>query len=201
MRLLCTLIILCLSGAGCSRSVESTPGSPTALPQLFARGEAGFADGELRVQDVGLTADEGITIVAAALDGREQVAVRFTLLPDWRGSTPKGFPQPLFAGRVLIESVGPRTEAFARAVAKSYRQNLASYESTYVSLTAISLQGDPMQVRTQPVKLKVFYESSKEAEYAEAYLNFDLPRGIVQFHEKDPDYREAIVRFLSRKNG
>ena len=201
MKLPFTLLILCLVGAGCTKPVETKIGAFAALPQLFARSEAGFSDGELRAQEVRLTADEGVTIVAAALAGREEVAVRFTLVPGWRGSTPQGFPKPLFGGKVVVESVGPRTEGFVRALAKSYRQSVGSYESTFVSLTAISLEGDPNQVRSQPVKLKVFYESPNEAEYAEAYINFDLPRGIVQFHEKDPGYRRAVIGFLTRKNG
>jgi len=49
--------------------------------------------------------------------------------------------------------------------------------------------------------MKVFYESRKEEEYAEAFVNIDLQHGVVQFHEKDPDYRKAVIAFLSRKKG
>ena len=124
-----------------------------------------------------------------------------TMLPDWRASTPQGFPGPLFGGKVLIEGVGLRTEAFVRAMEKAYRRSAGSYEATFASLAAISLKGDPNKLQSEPVKLKVFFESAKESEYAEAYLNFDLPRGVVQFHEKDPGYRDAVLRFLTRKNG
>ncbi|OHE79136.1 MAG: hypothetical protein A3G75_04045 [Verrucomicrobia bacterium RIFCSPLOWO2_12_FULL_64_8] len=168
------------------------------LPQLFAKSEAGFADAELKAQKVEKDASGGLVVTAAAKAGPEDVAFQVVLSVQWSTSKPQGFPGPLHRGTVTIKSAGKPTEAFVRALAKAYGQKFERSAMSEVTLTALSLEGDPRKALTSLVKLKLFYESAKEEEYAEVYLNLDLLHGVVQFHEKDPEYRKAVVGFLSR---
>jgi hypothetical protein len=43
----------------------------------------------------------------------------------------------------------------------------------------------------------MFFEHDDEERYAEFYLNIDINESRVEFHEKDKDYRGAVVRCLS----
>ena len=43
-----------------------------------------------------------------------------------------------------------------------------------IRFTGISLEGNPGTPRSGPLKMKLFFESEDEKEYAEAYLNLDL---------------------------
>jgi hypothetical protein len=54
--------------------------------------------------------------------------------------------------------------------------------------------------------LKLFYEPAEDDpkhddHYAEHYLNIDLATKLIQFHEKDPEYRPAVIHALTTTNG
>jgi hypothetical protein len=59
------------------------------------------------------------------------------------------------------------------------------------------LEGDPARVLSSPVRMKFFFHSSSEARYAEVFTNIDVQAGRLEFHEKDPSYRVALVRALT----
>jgi hypothetical protein len=67
------------------------------------------------------------------------------------------------------------------------------------NFTAISLEGTPAKLADGPVKLKLFYETDKDEDLAELFLNIDVPKSRVELREKDPEYRAAIVRALGRR--
>ncbi|MEZ0273788.1 MAG: hypothetical protein ACAH88_02695, partial [Roseimicrobium sp.] len=53
-----------------------------------------------------------------------------------------------------------------------------------------------------PVKMKLFFSPGEndphfEDRYAEHFLNFDLAAKRIEFREKDPGYREPLLRALS----
>ena len=49
-----------------------------------------------------------------------------------------------------------------------------------------------------PTEMKIFFsDSGPEDKYAEIYINIDTKRGVLQFYEKDPDYRVPLLRALS----
>ena len=54
-----------------------------------------------------------------------------------------------------------------------------------------------MTLQTEEVQFKCFLEANDEAKYAEFYINVDLPNQKLYFNEKDPDYRENIIRYFS----
>ena len=172
------------------------------IPQLFAKSDiAGFADAELKVDRTEKASDGSLIVTAAALAGDERVAIQVIVPQQWRSSRAKEAPITLSTGTLRLRSTGKATEAFVRVLATAYHQKVEKFEFAEVELAAISLKGDPSRVASTPVQIKVFYESKNEEEYAEAFVNIDLQRGIVQFHEKDPDYRKAVIGFLSRKTG
>jgi hypothetical protein len=65
--------------------------------------------------------------------------------------------------------------------------------------TGLSLEGDPSKLDDGEVKIKLFFESNKEEAYAELYTNIDLPSKKLEFAEKDPGYRVALVKALTAK--
>jgi hypothetical protein len=65
-----------------------------------------------------------------------------------------------------------------------------------LGFTAISLGGEPADLGKGPAKIKLFFESDAEDRYAELYTNVDLASGVLQIHEKDPEYRSALIHAL-----
>ena len=46
---------------------------------------------------------------------------------------------------------------------------------------------------------KIFFASNgPESDYAELYANIDKQRRVLEIHEKDPEYRQNVLKALSR---
>lgn len=58
------------------------------------------------------------------------------------------------------------------------------------------LDNDPGDLRTNPAKIKVFFEAGGEDSYGEAYINIDLGNEILEFRDKDPEYHQGILSSL-----
>jgi hypothetical protein len=68
------------------------------------------------------------------------------------------------------------------------------------TFTAIALHQGPLDMESEPVKLKIFGKDGEpfdEDAYYESFFNVDLPNGFVCWNEKDPDYRNSLLRALS----
>ena len=63
---------------------------------------------------------------------------------------------------------------------------------------AISLEGNPTALSRGQVKIKLFFEGRTQSDYAECFLNLDLGKSRAELREKDPEYRAALIRALSR---
>ena len=173
-------------------------GISAAGPQVFEKSEdGGFVDAEFAAHSIEKRPDGSLFVHAVSHVGVEEVGFQVVVPSKWTEWKPKDFPETLYRGMVTIKSAGKQTEAFVRALARAYRQPVPKFEFSAITLTAISLAGEPWKADFVPVKLKLFCESEKDGEYAEIYLNFDLLHHIVQFHEKDPEYRKAVLRLLS----
>ena len=167
-------------------------------PSVFANLKEDWGDAELKSISV-QKKDDGCVIIEAAADlGKDSMGFRVVLLSKWEHWQPKDWPLDSYRGVVRLESVGKPSDLFVRSLAQAYKQKIEQFDFSSVELVAISLGGDPRAVCIEPVKFKLFYESEKEEDYAEAYLNFDLSHSLVQFHEKDPAYRKSVLGFLTR---
>jgi hypothetical protein len=68
------------------------------------------------------------------------------------------------------------------------------------SFTAIALHQDDVDMESEPIKIKLFGndgEDMLEDDYFESFFNLDLSSGLVFWNEKDPDYRDSLIRGLS----
>jgi len=62
--------------------------------------------------------------------------------------------------------------------------------------TGISLEGDPRDLAKGPVKIKLFFESGGQDDYAELFTNIELAARRLEVREKDEEYRKPVVRAL-----
>src|SRR6266511_2895263 len=60
--------------------------------------------------------------------------------------------------------------------------------------TGISLEGDPRDLAKGPVKIKRFFESDNQDDYAELFTNIELAAHRLEVHEKDEEYRSPVIR-------
>ena len=70
------------------------------------------------------------------------------------------------------------------------------------TFTAIALHQGEIDLRTEPVKIKLFGrdgESFAEGDYYESFFNVDLVNGFVNWNEKDQEYRKPLIRGLTKQ--
>jgi hypothetical protein len=171
---------------------------PHELPNILSETEEGFADMVFVAVEQGPLPSGEYKIEAASIAENEEVALRVILGPKWEYRI-LGGKLPVYQGVVAIQRVDGRSDKLIQFMDKAYStaiNPLAMKES--VSFTAIALEGNPNTPRKGEVRIKLFYESEKEGEYAEAYLNLDLGHDKVCFNEKDPEYRTALVNNLKQ---
>jgi len=115
----------------------------------------------------------------------------------WERLPEPRMPTPVYRDFGLFMSAGARSDGFLAALAKEYGTKKSVPKMTkYLEVGAVSLKGDPRNPELGPVNLKIFFNDEGGPNYAEAYLNLDLPHSRLVLAEKDHAYRGAIVDSL-----
>jgi len=65
-----------------------------------------------------------------------------------------------------------------------------------VVFSAVSLDGNPANLQSGPVKLKLFLDPDGDG-YAEVFANIELDERKFYFNEKDPEYRQILLSALT----
>ena len=172
---------------------------PLALPEVTECSEEGYADLSLKLETIQRSLDGVCRLVARGVHRGTRVGFAVSLPPDWELQVLEDSKIPLYWGRTEIVSLGSESDAFLRTLDEVYGTNLNPQRmQEEVSYIAVSLEGDPTQVESSAVKLKLFFESEVEDREADFYLNIDATASSVQFREKDTDYRRGVVLSLLR---
>lgn len=186
-RLAAILIGLCFSLLGCGEPRITSD----ELPEILSNTEKGFADLTFRITDAKQRRDGSWRVVGKARHRDRVVSLAVVLEGDWHESKTRSF------GRVNYESLGPESDALVSAMSEIYAAEIKPVAMTReVPFVGATLEGNPSELRSQPVKMKLFFESEKEDRYAEVYTNIDLPKTVLEIREKDPGYRGPLLRAL-----
>ena len=175
------------------------------IKRLFARREPNASSNinedewfDLDLPIVSVTQDEGLLASIRArgeFDG-QLIGITLDVLSEWDAKVTEDGPT-FHWGQACYRSNGEESDRLLNILAKKYCQrhgNLRMVAETHV--LAVGLADDPRQLHDQPVRMKCFFNSDSEdaSAYAEVFTNIDLLSGVLQFHEKDQEYRAAIIR-------
>ncbi len=178
--------------------------APT-LSEITAGMEAdGFVDLGFSLSSYERLADGAQVCVARGMYKGAEVGFRFRLPSEWKQGTLGDTGITTYQSTVTFESLEAVSDSFVVALgdlyAGTFRPTIMNPEVTF---TAISLAGTPASLEKGATKIKLFFEPTEDSEeayelfYAEHYLNVDLTSRTVEFHEKDEEYRGAVLRALS----
>ena len=115
---------------------------------------------------------------------------------------------PVFHGSVTLQSLGPLTDRLLRVVEVSWGFEDGS-ERALPSLTtsAVALKTNPRLAEKRQIQLKLIFDpgnpfdedavEDEDPEYAELYLVLDLPAQRAWLEEKDWEYRNAVIGWLT----
>jgi hypothetical protein len=170
-----------------------------ALPEITSLTEGDFVDLVFRVQDHKTSADGSQVIRASGLHKGRKVGFDVVLSGSWKKGRP-GKDFRIETGLVAYRSIGPESDAFLQILDELYRTNARPKAMAADTLfAAVSLEGNPGDLASGPVKIKLFYGKDDEDRYAELYTNIDLSARKLEVREKDADYRNQVVRAFRSK--
>lgn len=110
-------------------------------------------------------------------------------------------PEHVYHDGVKFLRSGPESDRLMMALAALYA--LSTNERRMVdsfSFTGIALHKDDVDMEFEPITIKLFgndAEDLSEDDYFESFFKLDLSSGLVFWNEKDPDYRDPLIRGLS----
>ncbi len=175
-------------------------------PILEQFSEEGFIDCVLKIEDVS-ESDTGYRFHLSASHNGEVVGFDVAIVKGIKG----GFDSDmnLIQAHVYWEGVkffrsGSESDRLISALARLYGfavSDLKMVDSE--SFTGIALHQGDIDMAVESVKIKLFgndSESDCEEDYYESFFTLDLSNGFVFWNEKDQDYREPLIRSLSKSS-
>jgi hypothetical protein len=203
------LSIIFLLITGCNNQSAENPetvvkisNSNSNLPDITsALEDGGFIDLVFRIQEHQTKKDGSQQLrVAGQYKGRV-VSFGVILNPAWeKNKLDKDIPVEMHWGKLSYCSVGAESDTFLEILSDLYEIKQTPKSMAKETLFAgCTLEGDPGSLASGIVKIKLFYEKGGEDDYAELYTNIDLNNHKLEMCEKDPDYRNQIIRALQGK--
>ena len=167
------------------------------LPELLSETEEDFVDLVFAVTTQQVQPDGVRKFTIEAIHEGERIGLAIELLTSWTPGT-IGEDIPSFSGIVTYRSVGSLSNRFVSLLDQLYDSNIRpSAMNDSIAFAAITLGGNPHELDSESVQIKLFFEHDDEERCAEVYTNVDLPNGKIQIREKDEGYRVALIHALT----
>ena len=170
------------------------------LPEVTAKAEAGWADLDFALTRVAPLPGGRRYLEGHGLHEGKRVGFAVTLGGQWSEKPVEEAGGNFYQGRATLLSIGPESDRLVAVLDGLYGTAAgASAMRNEIEVSAVGLLTDPRRLDAQPLRMKLFFNAEHEgqADYAEAFLNVDAKEGTIGFHEKDHDYRPALIRALS----
>jgi hypothetical protein len=194
---------------GCSKgsapspqAAQVQPAKPiTAPPEVTSEEEEeedGFHDLVFYIQEHKRLPDGSQSIRGSATHKGRPLGLEVVLSLKWQaGSLGKDLPVVTYSGIVTYRSTGPDSDAFVQVLDELYGTKVSPMAMRReTQFTGISLAGNPGDLTKGPVKIKLFFESGEQDDYAELFTNIDVAAHRLEINEKDEDYRSQVLRAL-----
>lgn len=189
---------LSLLFGSCSKQQPPQP-PPKPSAEITADSEdGGFIDLAFAIRSHESLPDGSRALHAYGVHHGREVGITVVLGTQWtKGSIGADVPLVTYRGTVTYRSLGAPSDALLQVLDQRYGTKLQPTTiRPNTTFTAISLGGEPADLAKGPTEIKLFFESDAEDRYAELYTNVDLANGVLQIHEKDPEYRSALIHAL-----
>jgi hypothetical protein len=110
-------------------------------------------------------------------------------------------PPPLLKlGTARIRTLGPESDRFVEYLSRHYGVRVGAAKMiSSVDASAVGLGDDGGSTRTGKKDMKFFFfDDGPDSRYAEVYVDIDFDSRVLEFHEKDPEYRKPLVLALTQ---
>ncbi len=160
--------------------------------------EEGFVDIDLPMDSAKIGKDGTLTIIARGRTGDEIAGFAVDIAPDWESQKVSEEDDDItfYWSKGCIRSIGSESDEFLALLAHEYQLPHSGKMALRTPISLVLLGSSPGSIQTAPAHMKAFFEQESEENYAEAFINLDIQNKIVEFHEKDNDYRTGLVTAL-----
>jgi hypothetical protein len=167
-------------------------------PKAYIDKSEGFVDISLaEIESKEISKGNFKVLCGASIDGKN-IGFSIILANNWKKQQLEDVEDEycFYWGSVTILSIGEESKQFIIELSKLYGFDLeVNAMNDEIKFQAVSLGINPQLIFSTPARIKLFYENIDE--YAEVFLNINLQNRIIQWHEKDEEYRKALIHSLS----
>jgi hypothetical protein len=170
------------------------------LPEVTANAEEGWADLDFKLTRVVPLPGGRRYLEGHGLHEGKRVGFAVTLGGQWSEKPMEEAGGIFYWGQATLLSIGPESDRMVTALDKLYGTNAGASEMSHeIEVSVVGLLTDPRQIDQQPARMKLFFNADHEGkpDYAEAFLNVAPAENSIQLHEKDQEYRGALIQALS----
>lgn len=181
-------ILACVTAAAAAQA--------PSVPAGYLTEAEGFVDIDLPITQI--AQDPGSTrIIARGVILGKEVGLEIDFSSGPAASRAKA---SLPFGSAQIRTLGAVSDNFVALLDSRYKIPIASKTMlSTVPASVVGLEGDPTHVQDGVTKMKLFFfDSGPQDRYAEVYINVDAGNRVLGFHEKDEDYRKALLLALTQ---
>ena len=167
------------------------------LSALKITNEEGFFDITFKVTKVNQETDGSFDITALSEHEGQAVGFRLKIWNKWKKTPIKDINSHFYWGKGEFHNTGLPTNNLIKLLAKLYEKKALRNSRKIIPVHIVGLANDPSQLLREPTKMKFFLDSDNESTESQVYINTDIKQGIIEFNEKDFEFRELLLRSLS----
>jgi hypothetical protein len=170
------------------------------LVEITSRTEEDFQDFVLTIVDSKLT-DGQYEITAKGKNKQEIVGLKIRLKNNLKpGFVGDEVDNTAFESNgATFYTIGQESDNLIRGISKLYAFPTDSKFTHDISFDIFSLNQEQADLDKGYYKFKLFFDPSDELGlYSEFYLNINLPDKELELREKDQEYRENLIRAMTR---
>ena len=175
------------------------------LIEITSRTEEGFHDIVLNIVDSKLTSEGDYEIIAKGKSKEETVGLKIKIKDKLKaGLVNEGFDgfdtTAVELNGVSFYSIGTESDSLISILSKLYGSPTSKkFTTTETSFDMFSLNKDQAELSKGYFQFKIFFDPYDSLGlYSELFLNVNLPKREVEINEKDWEYRESLVKVLTR---
>ncbi len=164
--------------------------------------EAGFIDLNLYLVRLEIMPNGGFFAEGRGKHGNRTLGFAIELDSNWKATPIPESNDFFYWGSGVIRSTGNESDALLAILTDLYNLPLCPMPMRKeISVGVVGLANDPRLLLEKPTHMKLFFENGNPDRYAEVFVNVIASERRMELHEKDPEYRKALVCALSDEAG
>ena len=172
----------------------------TGIPKAKVTNNEGFCDIDFVITKIETLSNGSHRITANNLLENNEVYISIIINNKWDEKPIENANGSFYWGTGTLETGNAGYKVFVNTLAKFYSlKEPENIRNENINIGIVGLANDPQKMNTNDTRMKAFFnpDSNNEEIYAELFINVNMAKKVLQFHEKDSDYRVSLLRALS----